>query len=142
MNSSELAKMSVVEKLQIVNNLYVSYPRSDEILTAIEYCHRFSYCQDEPECMFFSGETGVGKTTIYKTYAIRYPRQVTRERTIVPILAGLCFLMKEFLTEKRFTIGSINMAESFARYVCSNFVIVVKFGTGIWSRLVHYINVY
>ena len=87
MNSSELAKMSVAEKLQIVNNLYVSYPRSDEILTAIEYCHRFSYCQDEPECMFFSGETGVGKTTIYKTYAIRYPRQVTRERTIVPILA-------------------------------------------------------
>ncbi len=87
MNSSELAKMTVAEKLQIVNNLYVSYPRSDEILTAIEYCHRFSYCQNEPECMFLSGETGVGKTTIYRAYAIKHPRQVTKEKTIVPILA-------------------------------------------------------
>lgn len=85
--TTELSNMILTEKLQIVNNLYVAYPRFQEILSAIEYCHRFSCCKDEPECMFLSGETGVGKTTIYKAYASRYPRLVNREGAIIPILA-------------------------------------------------------
>ncbi len=83
----ELSKMALADKLQIVNNLYVTYPRFQEILSAIEYCHQFSGGKDEPECMFLSGETGVGKTTIYKAYASKYPRLVNKEGTIVPILA-------------------------------------------------------
>nr|WP_279239663.1 TniB family NTP-binding protein [Scytonema sp. UIC 10036] len=70
----------------MVNNLYISYPRFQEILLSIEYCHHFSYCKDEPECMFLAGQTGVGKTTIYKTYANRYPRFVNTEGVNIPIL--------------------------------------------------------
>ncbi len=82
-----LQKMSLNTRLDMVNNLYVSYPRFQEILLNIEYCHHFSYCKDEPECMFLGGQTGVGKTTIYKTYASRYPRQVSTEGVTIPILA-------------------------------------------------------
>ncbi len=37
--------------------------------------------------MFLSGCTGVGKTTIYRTYASKYPRYVTCDRTVIPICA-------------------------------------------------------
>ena len=37
--------------------------------------------------MFLAGQTGVGKTTVYKTYALQYPRRVTESVTQVPILA-------------------------------------------------------
>jgi hypothetical protein len=77
---------TLAQKLQIINNIYVIYPRFQEILMRVDYCHHFSCGKDEPECMFLSGQTGVGKTTIYKTYANKYPRQVTRIGTIVPIL--------------------------------------------------------
>ncbi|MDB9323932.1 TniB family NTP-binding protein [Nodularia spumigena] len=79
--------MNLSEKLQIVNNIYVLYPRLQEILAAIEYCHHFSLGKAEPECMFLSGHTGVGKTTIYKAYANKYPRLVIRDGTFIPILA-------------------------------------------------------
>lgn len=78
---------TLAQKLQIINNIYVIYPRFQEILMRVDYCHHFSCGKDEPECMFLSGQTGVGKTTIYKTYANKYPRQVTKGGTIVPILA-------------------------------------------------------
>ncbi|GAX45976.1 hypothetical protein NIES4075_69970 [Tolypothrix sp. NIES-4075] len=63
-----LLKMTLFEKLQILNNIYVIYPRLQEILAAIEYCHHFSSGKAEPECMFLSGNTGVGKTTIYLVF--------------------------------------------------------------------------
>ena len=86
-NNKNWSKMTIKEKLEIVNNIYVSYPRFKEIINSFDYCHHFSCCKDEPECMFLSGQTGVGKTTIYRSYASRYPRQITEEGTIIPILA-------------------------------------------------------
>ncbi|RUS93637.1 transposase [Dulcicalothrix desertica PCC 7102] len=82
-----LQEMSLKQRLNMVNSLYIFYPRFKDILSAIEYCHHFSYCKDEPECMFLGGQSGVGKTTIYKTYASKYPRQINSEGTTVPILA-------------------------------------------------------
>ena len=73
-NKKNWSKMTIKEKLEIVNNIYVSYPRFKEIINSFDYCHHFSCCKDEPECMFLSGQTGVGKTTIYRSYASTYPR--------------------------------------------------------------------
>lgn len=87
LTQQSLQEMPLDTKLNMVSNLYVSYPRFQEILLNIEYCHHFSYSKDEPECMFLSGQTGVGKTTIYKTYANRYPRLVNTEGVTIPILA-------------------------------------------------------
>jgi hypothetical protein len=82
----QLVPDTIEAKMELLNTIYICYPRFKEVLGAFDYCHHFSSCQDEPECLFLTGETGVGKTTIYRTYANRYPRKVTREKTIVPIL--------------------------------------------------------
>lgn len=86
-NHLSLSEMSLKQRLQIANNIYIHYPRFKEILSAIEYCHQFSCCKDEPECMFLTGQTGVGKTTIYKTYANHYSRRVSGEGALLPILS-------------------------------------------------------
>ncbi|WP_308796458.1 TniB family NTP-binding protein [Tolypothrix sp. FACHB-123] len=41
---------------------------------------------DEPECLFLKGETGTGKTTIFRSYAQEYPRKETPIGTVVPVL--------------------------------------------------------
>lgn len=87
-SAKQLSSVNLKDKLKIVNKIYISYPRFKEVLSAIDYCHHFSSCKDEPECMFLSGRTGVGKTTIYKTYARKYPRRVTQISTKVPILSA------------------------------------------------------
>ncbi len=76
--------MTLSERLYIVNNIYVLYPRVKEIFSAIDYCHHFSNLKDEPECLFLKGETGTGKTTIFRSYAQGYPRQETPIGTVVP----------------------------------------------------------
>jgi len=80
-------EMTLLERLYIANNIYVSYPRFKEILSAINDCHHFSNFKDEPECLFLKGETGTGKTTIFKSYAADYPRSETDSGSIVPLLS-------------------------------------------------------
>ena len=75
------------ERLCVTNNIYVTYPRFKEILSAIENCHHLSDLKDEPECLFLKGETGAGKTTILNSYAQRYPRRETPSGTVVPVLS-------------------------------------------------------
>lgn len=81
------SQMTTAQRLYIANNIYVAYPRFKEILTAIDDCYQLSDLKDEPECLFLSGATGTGKTTLLRTYAADYPRQETKEGTIVPILS-------------------------------------------------------
>ncbi len=81
------SQMTTAQRLYIANNIYVAYPRVKEILTAIDDCYQLSDLKDEPECLFLSGATGTGKTTLLRTYAADYPRQETKEGTIVPILS-------------------------------------------------------
>lgn len=78
--------MALSERLYIANNIYVVYPRVKEIFSAIDYCHHFSNLKDEPECLFLKGETGTGKTTIFRSYAQEYPRKETPIGTVVPVL--------------------------------------------------------
>ncbi|MGQ4648873.1 TniB family NTP-binding protein [Lyngbya aestuarii] len=79
--------MTFKERLYIVNNIYVVYPRFKEILSAIDDCRHFSDLKDEPECLFLKGATGAGKTTLIKSYEKDYPRKETPEGTVVPILS-------------------------------------------------------
>ena len=79
--------MNLSERLYIVNNIYIAYPRMRKILSAIDDCQRLSNLKDEPECLFLKGETGTGKTTIIKSYALSYPRYETQTGTVVPILS-------------------------------------------------------
>lgn len=86
-NKQPFSTMTFSERLYIVNNIYIVYPRFKEILTAIDDCHHFSNLKDEPECLFLKGATGAGKTTLLKSYEQDYPRTETSDGTIVPVLS-------------------------------------------------------
>ncbi len=87
MNKKPFSTLTFSEKLYIVNNIYIVYPRFKEILTAIDDCHHLSNLKDEPECLFLKGATGAGKTTLIKSYEQDYPKRETSDGTIVPVLS-------------------------------------------------------
>lgn len=76
------------ERISIANQVYASYPLFDQILEDIDRCHDSPNIKgdDDPDCLLLTGDTGAGKTTIYKTYAQNYPIQETEEGNIVPII--------------------------------------------------------
>ncbi len=86
-DKKSLRAMTLEERLYIVNNIYVAYPRFKEILAAVDDCHHFSNLKDEPECLFLMGATGAGKTTLLKSYEQDYPRLETPSGTVVPVLS-------------------------------------------------------
>jgi type II secretory pathway predicted ATPase ExeA len=80
-------RMSAEERIKLVEQIYISYPRLEAVIKKIEHCHRHSELSAEPECLLITGETGAGKTTLYKRYEQRFPRRVTEDGTIVPVLS-------------------------------------------------------
>jgi hypothetical protein len=80
--------MTIEDRINIVEKIYVAYPRSDEILSRIKHCHHYSLTSAEPECMLIKGDTRTGKTTLYRRYEQQYPRVVTKEITIIPVLSA------------------------------------------------------
>ncbi|MBV8855363.1 MAG: TniB family NTP-binding protein [Acidobacteria bacterium] len=88
MNREDYRNMSVEERVKLVENLYISYPRLSRLIAKIEHCHRFSKVSAEAECMLILGETGTGKTTLFRRYEQRYPRFETKTGTTVPVLSA------------------------------------------------------
>lgn len=83
----DFAGMTPSDRLQEVRNLIICYPRFYAVLDAIKECHSQYQGDNEPECLFVKGNTGTGKTTLYKTYAADYPRMSTSEGDTVRVLA-------------------------------------------------------
>lgn len=88
MNREDYRKLSVEERIKLVENLYIYYPRLNRLITKIERCHRFSKVSAEAECMLILGETGTGKTTLFRRYEQRFPRFETKTGTTVPVLSA------------------------------------------------------
>jgi Bacterial TniB protein len=76
------------ERLLIVNNVYADYPLFDEIMEDIERCHDSPNLKknNDPDCLFITGCTGAGKTTIYDTYVQDYPIREEEDGTVVPVV--------------------------------------------------------
>lgn len=86
-NPNDYRHMSIEERIRLVEQIYISYPRLEAVIKKIEHCHNHSKHSAEPECLLITGETGAGKTTLYKRYEQRFPRRVTEDGTIVPVLS-------------------------------------------------------
>src|SRR5690625_5751205 len=69
-----------------VKNITIYYPRYKEIKESIQEQHILSLGSIQPDGMFLTGETGVGKTTILMEYAEEYPRYEANGVTKGPIL--------------------------------------------------------
>jgi hypothetical protein len=78
--------MSKVEKVRLIENIVIQSPGFKNIITRINECHERSKYTSEPRCLFITGETGYGKTTIGKFYTKDYPRVVNDDGAIIPVL--------------------------------------------------------
>jgi Cdc6-like AAA superfamily ATPase len=81
-------KMPIEDRMQLVESLYIHFPRNEAALKSIHACHTHAKRSKEPEGILIQGETGAGKTTLVKLYMKDYPRTHTDEKTIVPVLYG------------------------------------------------------
>jgi Cdc6-like AAA superfamily ATPase len=52
----------------------------------MRHCLEFSKISAEPECMVIKGDLGLGKTTLGKAFVRDYPRVITEEKTVIPVL--------------------------------------------------------
>lgn len=82
-----LAMLTNDERKALVERIYIKFPRLNRVLDKIAYCHTHSKIAAEPECLLITGYQGAGKTTLCREYERKYPRIVTREKQIIPVLA-------------------------------------------------------
>jgi type II secretory pathway predicted ATPase ExeA len=79
-------KVPIEDRIQMVERLYINFPRNQSALNAIGNCHSHAKLSKEPEGILILGDTGAGKTTVVKLYMRSHPRIVTEEVTVVPVL--------------------------------------------------------
>jgi type II secretory pathway predicted ATPase ExeA len=79
-------KVPIEDRIQMVEKLYIHFPRNQGALNAIGNCHSHAKLSKESEGILIQGDTGAGKTTVVKLYMQDYPRSVTEVVTMVPVL--------------------------------------------------------
>ena len=77
------------DRILTINKIRIFHPELSEITEKLANCHKRARLRPEPPCMIVTGLQGVGKTTLYESYAERYPRVETDEGTIVPCLTAM-----------------------------------------------------
>jgi len=86
---SRFGKHSQAERLQLIERVFIKYPRLKEFREGIDFCRTRSKAAAEVECMLITGNTGAGKTTLIKWYAGAYPVRILPDRRIQPVLVVL-----------------------------------------------------
>jgi energy-coupling factor transporter ATP-binding protein EcfA2 len=64
----------------------IYHPRFQELHTRITDCLEATTEYGEPECLCLMGATGVGKTTLVRSYVVAFPRRETERGTRSPVL--------------------------------------------------------
>jgi type II secretory pathway predicted ATPase ExeA len=85
-NRDRYKKMPIEDRIQLVEDLYIHFPRNESALKAIKDCHTHAKAANEAEGLLIQGDTGAGKTTIIKLYMRDHPRTSTEDRSSVPVL--------------------------------------------------------
>jgi predicted AAA+ superfamily ATPase len=80
------SRKSLEERILRAESIYVVSPDLNNVLEAIQYCHRYSRHYTEPKCLLITGRPGVGKTSLAEYYIKDYPRVETGEIVEVPVL--------------------------------------------------------
>lgn len=80
--------MPIEDRIRLVENLYIHFPRNETALKAIKECHNHAKAANEAEGLLIQGDTGAGKTTIIRLYARDHQRTFTDDGSIVPVLCA------------------------------------------------------
>ena len=73
------------KKINLVRELFVAQEMQLDVLNAMQRCmdsHLFS----KPDCLFVTGDTGSGKTTLIEQFVRKHPNTVNSEQSEKPIL--------------------------------------------------------
>lgn len=74
LSHEELCSLSVRQRIQYVNALYVLYPRAERILRHLEHCYfRTESGVREPPCALVTGRLGAGKTILSELLLDKHP---------------------------------------------------------------------
>ena len=84
----DFSRMPDEERISMAERIFIKYPRLKEILSKVDQCHRHAKLTAEPPCLFVTGPTGAGKTTISRYFRENHPRRTTEEGTVVPVLTA------------------------------------------------------
>jgi hypothetical protein len=86
LNGQPASFKDIRNRKEHVKKIIVGHPKYKAIYDRLNETHLFSVGSTQPDGVFLSGLTGVGKTTLLKDYAESYPRKRIKGYTIVPIL--------------------------------------------------------
>jgi Cdc6-like AAA superfamily ATPase len=65
-----------------------TFPRLQRVREQLAWCQQHAQLTTEPECLFITGPTGAGKTTLCQNYARQYPRRATAEGIALPVVTA------------------------------------------------------
>jgi hypothetical protein len=83
-----LKSLSIRQKMVMIERIYIWYPKLKRIRERMDYCREFSKIASEPKGILITGNQGAGKTKLIERYLEGFPRVVTTEKVIVPVLAA------------------------------------------------------
>lgn len=86
LNSSLLHQRTARERQIYVEHIRIWYPRVQAIHAAVAHIHDFNSVSAEPQCLMVVGPTGVGKSTLLRSYTATHPREPRQEVDRLPIL--------------------------------------------------------
>lgn len=75
------------DRLREIENIYIVYPRLQNILNVIDEIYCLSGISSEANCLFITGHSGVGKTSLIEHYLQNHPREELADRTCVPVFS-------------------------------------------------------
>jgi len=76
----------IARRKEHVKRIIIEHPKYKMLAECIKEHHELSINSVQPDGLFLYGETGVGKSTLLKGYAAKYPKYVEEGITKVPIL--------------------------------------------------------
>lgn len=94
MNKEEFPKLNgqpasfedIKARKETVKRIIINHPQYKKVYDRIRETHLLSVGSTQPDGVFLSGLTGVGKTTLLKDYRDRYPRYIEDGITKIPIV--------------------------------------------------------
>jgi len=85
-NIPDWHSLSVRERQAYVETIRIWYPRMRQLYDAMSQLHDVNKWSAEPQCLMLVGPTGVGKSTLLRSYTATHPRELRPEVDRLPIL--------------------------------------------------------